>query len=372
MSPAKPDNSRLLMLDLMRGIAAIAVLIYHDGGFLGVGLLPNAYLAVDLFFLLSGFVIAHNYDRKIAAGMSLIEFMVQRIIRLYPCMVLALAVGVVVFALRMVRHQGYFDGWSLLTATGLNALFLPAVNRPYGLEGYFPFVSTAWSLTLEVFANIVFWLLFPLLNRLRLNLLILASGAAMVAGVFIIGTIDVGMRMTDFWWGVPRVMLTFFLGVALRRHYFERVSLDLGGRGGLLVFLSLMLVFNASELFGKALMPVTDLLAAVVVFPLLLLVVVRATPGAGTAAICKWTGDASYPVYLLQTPLMGVVAAVPQLFGMMAADFVPWIGLAHVGATILIGLWVDRYYELPLRRWLKDQWLRFKGTPPVARRADSN
>jgi len=77
--------NRFEMLDLLRGIAALAVLIYHSAHFLGGQLLPGGYLAVDLFFMLSGFVIAHNYDSKIAAGMTLREFMLVRGIRLFPC-----------------------------------------------------------------------------------------------------------------------------------------------------------------------------------------------------------------------------------------------------------------------------------------------
>ena len=90
LSVAKADTQRFLLLDLMRGIAALAVLVYHDVDYLGLQALPNAYLAVDMFFLLSGFVIAHNYDRKIAAGMSLRDFTAQRLIRLHPCLLLAL------------------------------------------------------------------------------------------------------------------------------------------------------------------------------------------------------------------------------------------------------------------------------------------
>src|SRR5271167_916141 len=92
-------GQRFLMLDLMRGIAAMSVLVYHTGNMLNFQM-PSAYLAVDLFFLLSGFVIAHNYDRKIGAGMSLTEFMVQRLIRLYPCLLLTLLLGVLIFCLR--------------------------------------------------------------------------------------------------------------------------------------------------------------------------------------------------------------------------------------------------------------------------------
>ncbi|TIW52974.1 MAG: acyltransferase, partial [Mesorhizobium sp.] len=71
-----------LNLDALRGVAAISVMLYHFSPFIADGkVLPSSYLAVDLFFLLSGFVIAHAYDRKIESGMGFGTF---RLIRLYP------------------------------------------------------------------------------------------------------------------------------------------------------------------------------------------------------------------------------------------------------------------------------------------------
>jgi peptidoglycan/LPS O-acetylase OafA/YrhL len=364
MSPARPDSPRFLMLDFLRGVAAIAVLLYHTehAGYLGVQLLPSAYLAVDLFFLLSGFVIAHNYDRKIAGGMSFADFMAQRLIRLYPCLLLALALGIVVFCLRMARYEGYVDGWRILAATGLNALFLPAFTQPYGHSGYFPFNGAAWSLTFEVIANIVYWLTFRHLNGVRILLLVVAAAVLLAIGASLVGTLDIGMRPADFWWGIPRVTLTFFIGVALRRHFYERMPLDLGNKAAPLAVLCLLLAFSLHRVIdSEQALVVAGLVVLIVVFPLLLLLVAGATPGRGTAALCTWTGDASYPVYLLQTPLMGVVAAISLLVsGTRAAEFAPWIGIAYIIGTILLALWVDRRFELPLRKQLKARWLGYR------------
>ncbi|TIU60051.1 MAG: acyltransferase, partial [Mesorhizobium sp.] len=84
MQPAAPRHV-YLNLDAIRGVAAISVMLYHFSPFLADGkVLPSSYLAVDLFFLLSGFVIAHAYDRKIENGMGSGSFVAIRLIRLYP------------------------------------------------------------------------------------------------------------------------------------------------------------------------------------------------------------------------------------------------------------------------------------------------
>lgn len=361
LTPAvRQGSQRFLMLDLMRGIAAISVLVYHTGNLLDFQL-PNAYLAVDLFFLLSGFVIAHNYDRKIASGMSFTEFMVQRLIRLYPCLLLTLLLGVLVFCLRFGRAAGYLDTWRVLGAAGLNALFLPAIVQPYRVGSLFPFDGAAWSLTFEVIANIMYWVTFRQLTRLRLGFLIVLAATAAIVAVCLFGHIDLGMRVTDFWWGIPRVTLSFFIGVALRRYFYERLRWNLGEAAAPLVLFWLLLVFSMSRFITPGLLPVAELLTVGILFPLLLLLVAGATPGPKTAVICKLSGDASYPVYLLQVPFMGLLAAVPQLlWGMKASDFVPWFGIAHVLGTTVCALCIDRYYEWPLRRFLKERWQRFK------------
>ncbi len=263
--------------------------------------------------------------------MSLTEFVVQRLIRLYPCLLLTLLLGILIFCLRMTRDAGFLDGWRIVAAGGLNALFLPAVIQPYGIDTYFPFDGAAWSLTFELIANVLYWVTFRRLHGVRLGLLIVVSAAAMIAAVLFLGKMDVGMRTTDFWWGVPRVALSFFIGVALRRYIYERLSFNLRDAAAPVVFLSLLLAFSLSRFVGSSVIEAAELLTVVLAFPLLLLVVVTATPGRATAAICRWTGNASYPVYLLQVPFMAVVAAVPQLlWGQKIGDFFPWGGIAHV------------------------------------------
>jgi peptidoglycan/LPS O-acetylase OafA/YrhL len=371
LSAIPQRGQRFLMLDLMRGIAAISVLVYHTGNLLNFQM-PSAYLAVDLFFLLSGFVIAHNYDRKIAAGMSFTEFVVQRLIRLYPCLLLTLLLGVLIFCLRTIRHTGHLDGWGVLGAACLNALFLPAMVQPFRIGGLFPFDGASWSLTFELIANVAYWYTFRRMTGLRLALLILLALVGVVLAIRVFGQIDLGMRAEDFWWGIPRVTLSFFMGVALRRYFYERVPFKLEGSAAPLVLFWLLLLFSLNRFVSPGHIAAVELLTIAVLFPLLLLTVAGATPGPRMALICKWTGDASYPVYLLQVPFMGVVAGIHQwVWGINAPDPVPAFGIVHVLGTIACALCIDRYYELPVRKFLKARWQRLQASPVSSTRAES-
>jgi peptidoglycan/LPS O-acetylase OafA/YrhL len=71
-------------LDGLRGVAAIAVTSLHFRFELGKFLLPHSYLAVDFFFVLSGFVLAYAYEDRLSEGMKPIQFLRLRVIRLYP------------------------------------------------------------------------------------------------------------------------------------------------------------------------------------------------------------------------------------------------------------------------------------------------
>ena len=358
VSPLLRVGGRLEILDLLRGIAAIAVLIYHSDIYLGGQSLPNAYLAVDLFFLLSGFVIAHNYDSRIAAGMTLKEFGVQRLIRLYPTFLLGLTLGVVLSSVRMIREAGYIDGWRLIAAGVLNAFFIPTFVHPYGLKQIYPFNTVLWSLLFEVIANVLYHLIHKHLTAVRLALVIGLSGVGLFVVILALGHANVGTRSSDLVLGVPRVMFSFFMGVALRRHFYGHLRFRVRSVGVMCAVLGLLLAFASGRFVSAEHHAIAESLAVFVLFPSIVLLGTQAMPGARTRALSRWAGNASYPVYLLQMPFIALFAGVPQLFGVRAAAWVPAIGIVLVVWTIACALWVDRYYDLPVRQVLKTLWNR--------------
>ncbi|KAH2558053.1 hypothetical protein KXV42_008944, partial [Aspergillus fumigatus] len=102
------SSSRLHLLDALRGIAAIGVVLHHEAPLYGApGLFPRAYLAVDFFFALSGFVIAHAYDRRMAEGLGFGGFMLRRFVRLHPIVPLATLIGALAWVFAPFPHAAH-------------------------------------------------------------------------------------------------------------------------------------------------------------------------------------------------------------------------------------------------------------------------
>ena len=99
---------RRLVLDGMRGVAALAVVALHLKDSLGISAPPASYLAVDLFFMLSGFVLAQAYGARLAGPLSPWGFIRLRLIRLYPLYLAGLVVGAAVGLI----DAGGPGGWS--------------------------------------------------------------------------------------------------------------------------------------------------------------------------------------------------------------------------------------------------------------------
>jgi hypothetical protein len=189
---------RFLVLDGLRGIAALVIVVFHTGS---SRFIPGGYLAVDLFFCLSGFVLAHAYA---AAPIGLGAFVKARLIRLYPLYLVGLIIGV------MVEPVGLLN-----TLTGL--LFLPAVSEVAQVYRPYPFNVPAWSLLFELVVNLM-W--FPLrrAGTRGLGAGLVVAAAVAVGAIVVSGKGDIGS--TGPWFfvqGMCRVIFPFFLGVLLHR-----------------------------------------------------------------------------------------------------------------------------------------------------------
>ena len=115
---------RYVTLDLMRGLAALAVLVFHMNYMLGTEthVIAKGYLAVDFFFILSGFVIAANYHVSVRPTLAWGEFIATRIARLWPLFILSTLIGFVAVMMKATRDVGYFDTANAMTSLALNAL----------------------------------------------------------------------------------------------------------------------------------------------------------------------------------------------------------------------------------------------------------
>jgi peptidoglycan/LPS O-acetylase OafA/YrhL len=341
-------EERFYVLDGFRGIVALVVVCYHLG--VSLGGLPrpaHAVLAVDFFFLLSGFVIDHAYDRRLAAGLSACKFLRMRLIRLYPLYFLALVLGIGKLAIQARVGEVPPSGATLL-GDALRGLFLfPAINHigvPPALV--YPAVIPAWSLIFELVVNVGYATWHRRWTTPVLVGVVAVSGVALVVARQYYGSMDLGAGWDTFPGAVPRAMFSFFLGVLLHRH---RPSLRaLGSWGFVGLNLGLVVLFGCDLGVGSSLY---DFGCVVVLFPVILLAGAATQIGGWLKGLCSLAGDASYAIYIVHFPVFMIVAGilrrVPPEIGDSVVVGPVFLGLIVAGAVVLA-----RGYDLPARRWL--------------------
>ncbi|MGG6892940.1 MULTISPECIES: acyltransferase family protein [Rhizobium] len=211
------DNTRhrYAALDAMRGLAAFAVVVYH----LDRPYAPSAYIAVDFFFVLSGFVIARAYGEKLASGMTMLAFMKARYARLYPLFLIGSVFGLVQL---LLHWQAAGIGRADLGASILSTVFmLPSpsfLTRSAGdIWPLYPLNGPAWSLFWELLANLVFALVLFRLKTRSLILIAAVSLAMLIGSVFFHKSLDLGWEWRSVDGGFARVFFSFTLGMIIYR-----------------------------------------------------------------------------------------------------------------------------------------------------------
>lgn len=331
------EKAKFTTLDGLRGFAALAVMSMHfaDHPILlaGYNIFSYADLAVDVFFVLSGFVIAYAYDRRFAAGMPTGSFMLARAIRLYPFYFVGtlMTVGLNLF----LRWRGYYAHTPPLTDTfleiGLSFLFVPQVIFGH----YYPLNPPAWSLLFEVIANWIYRVLFPWMKRPVL----LGIMAISLFGLWWFGFVTPQKGMNSIFPDFARVGFSFFAGVLIFRFwnattFRPRVS-------PWLVALGLLVLLRFD--FGLA----SFMLAVVLVY-----LGACTEPVGWSRRVFSALGDVSYGVYMLHySAMMLSLIVIPKMLP-SPSNLAPWTGLGLMVIVLGLAALLDRYYDRPLRRWL--------------------
>ncbi len=340
MSSVVVGRTHLASLDGLRGVAALAVFGAHFQYFSGIELgLGRSGSAVDFFFILSGFVIGRTYDARLAAGLAWGEYMTVRLKRLYPAMLVAVALGAGVALAR----------WEpLYPPLVLQAFLLPVLWGPpiFGGE-LFPLNGPQWTLFFELVANALHAAAAPWLTDRRLAIVIAVAALWATVTAVHFGGLDGGWTRDTFWGGPPRAIFGFAVGLMIFRLQRRGVSappipypLVVGG-----LVLCLTRPFVPIDPEAPA-----DLLIALLALPALVFLAVRSPTRGRVAAVATRAGALSYPLYAIHMPLLrgceGILAALPGAFtrpGWMVA--LP----AVAGLAILF----EQRFDTPVRRWLK-------------------
>ncbi len=323
------------------------MLLLHIAQFTNAPLqLPHAYLAVDFFFLLSGFVVANAYENKLLHSMTFRTFVKIRLVRLYPGIFIGGLIGAFVLLIRVVTtHSLTYSGWLFESIGGLVLFPTSIMSQPDpSNDNLFPINPPSWSLFFELMINFVYAIMVPALSTRRLWTITIASAIALVGAAAWHGNISVGCDSVSFFWGFIRVTCPFFIGVLLRRY---RPSHHPGNVAGVALLMGLAaLLLNSFQTEER----IYGVLAIIFVFPTVVFIGTACSSDDVTRKACSWLGELSYPLYVIHHPMIRMIV---NGLAILHWHLSLWItaGLCTVAAitaaVMLLLLW-DR----PVRKYL--------------------
>ena len=369
------------ILDGLRGVAALLVVFYHifeglsfaAGGTL-ITVINHGYLAVDFFFILSGFVIAYAYDDRWGKTLTLGNFFKRRLIRLHPMIVMGAVLGVVFYVLQGCEQ---WDGTRVATSMIMLALlcalfFIPAVpGASYEIRGngeMFPLNGPSWSLFFEYIGNLLYALFIHRLSTKALTVLVVLTGLGlawfMLFDVVGYGMIGVGWTLDglNFFGGLLRMLFPFSMGMLLARKFQPLKNV----RGAFWICSAILLIlFIVPYIEGKAgdiiLNGVFEAVCIFFIFPALVwLGASGKTTDRRSTLVCKFSGDISFPLYAVHYPVMylfysWLIENKYYTFG----EIWPMAIVVYVG-SVLLAYAALKWYDEPVRKRLTKRFLRKK------------
>lgn len=369
-SNSKPHYA---LLDGLRGVAAMLVVWYHVfEGFQFAGNKPvidfinHGYLAVDFFFMLSGFVIGYAYDDRWGKSLSMGGFFRRRLIRLHPMVMLGALIGAVSFLLTGMERWDGTHSTLLLTFIALVCSWLmipalPGMQRDVRGNGeMFPLNGPCWSLFFEYIGNILYALI---IRRLSTRILAWLTALLCCALTWFAvtnqsgyGSIGVGWTIdtTNLLGGTLRMLCPLTIGMLMSR-VFKPIK---NVRGAFWICAVLLLaLFHVPFIDGGSPMSLNGIFEAVCIiciFPFIVWLGASGTTTDNTSRrICRFLGDISFPLYIVHYPLM--YAFYMWLIKTELYTFSQtWpIAISTMACSVCIAWLSLRFYDEPIRKWLK-------------------
>jgi peptidoglycan/LPS O-acetylase OafA/YrhL len=357
---AKPHYQ---ILDGLRGVASVMVVVFHIFEAHATShldqLMNHGYLAVDFFFVLSGFVIGYAYDDRMGK-MSVSEFFKRRLVRLQPMVVIGMIVGAICF---YFQSSGLWPGIStvpvwkmlLIMVIGFTLIPVPPSMDIRGWAEMHPLTGPGWSLFFEYIANILYALFIKNFSKTALWILVILSAGALIQLAVTSPNGDViggwSIDAIQLRIGFTRLMYPFFAGLLLsrtaklihvKRAFFWCSTL-------IIIVLCIPRIGGSAHLWMNGLY---DSLSIIFIFPFIVFLGAGGeVKGKNASRVCKFLGDISYPIYMTHYPLIYIYTAwvfdskvsLSQAWPEALLVFVSSIALAYVCL---------KWYDEPVRKWL--------------------
>ena len=365
-----PSKNHYVVLDGLRGVASLMVVAFHlfepfSQGDATKQIINHGYLAVDFFFMLSGFVIAYAYDER-WSRMTQWEFYKRRLIRLQPMVIMGSLIGAALFYFQAGPAFPLIAGtpvWKMLLVmvVGCTLLPLPISMDIRGWQEMHPLDGPAWSLFFEYIANILYAVGLRKLSKTALGVFVFLAALLLVQlAVFgdrgdLIG--GWSLDATQLHIGFARLLFPFFAGILLCRLGARIQMKSAFGVASLLLIVALTLPrFGGTD--HHWMNGIYDALCVIFVFPIVVAV------GAGekrveglSIRVARFFGDLSFPLYITHYPLIYIYTGwVVRSHPTGAQGIVPALLVAV--AAIAIAYASLKLYDEPVRRWLSKKFLQ--------------
>ena len=344
-------------LDGLRALAVAAVFLYHAR----IDWLPGGFLGVDLFFVLSGYLITSLLlvEWEARNSIDLVRFWLRRARRLLPALVVVVLASLVlasIFARQDLGHTRsdvlgsllYYANWHQIVAN----------HSYFNLMGNPSLLQHTWSLAVEEQFYIVWPLLLVpglvLVGRKRLPMLVIAGIAASAALMWILYTPNSDPSRVYYGTDTRAFLLLMGILVALAWPWLMRLhrAVPLLELLGIAALVGAVLLFRNMQDFNPTLYRGGDL-AAAFCFAVLVAAVAHPKTGIGQAlgiAPLRWIGERSYGIYLWHWPIIVLVAGVNARPGV-------GIVIAEAAVVLVAASLSFRYVEEPIRRGRAQRWL---------------
>ncbi|MCX2574863.1 acyltransferase family protein [Pedobacter sandarakinus] len=365
---ANPDAQALSkphypILDGLRGIAAIIVVTFHLAEPFSTSnidkFVNHGYLAVDFFFLLSGFVIGYAYDdrwKQINVG----TFFKRRIARLQPMVILGMTLGAIGFyftdsTIWPLIHTIPLWKMLLVMLIGYTILPVPLSLDIRGWQEMHPLNSVGWSLFFEYIANILYAVWIRKFSKIALGVLVAIAAVALAHLAISNGDVSGGwtLNVEQVRIGFTRTVYPFFAGLLL-----SRIAKPTKIKNAFLwCSVAIAVILYMPRIGGDAdkwMNGIYDSLSIIIIFPLIVYVGASGTIKSETEKkICKFLGDISYPLYMVHYPIVYFYVAWisnhKEITPLMALPY----ALGILFGAIILAYMALKYYDEPLRKWLR-------------------
>ena len=352
-SPARLARVRTFhTLDALRGVAAIVVLQFHAAFFFGLAPPAEGYLAVDLFFVMSGFIIAYRYDEDLRRGLRVRDFLALRLIRLYPLFLLGTVLGLVPALAAVVAGHSDHLHEGVVASFPLAVMMLPSHLAWPDLYEVYPLNYVSWSLALEIVVNLAYAASHRVWGLRNLVVLVVAAFVCLCVAAIAYGSLNIGYEWPSAPGGLPRVVFGFSLGVLIFRLRAERPATPRVPWWLLVVIVPVLLYLDPLRFAPTAFRPFWDLLVVGLAVPLVVVAAIANEPPKAAQGACALAGVFSYVLYSLHAPFIGLFLRGEERLHLDLDTISPLRSLSFAAVLAVACILAHLAWDKPIRRRL--------------------